>query len=306
MTSFTIECAYTVPVYRRRAYEADTIEDACRLALEDDDWEHQKTDYESASPTRVTGAWSGIDTAYQVPAIPIPKEYGLLDDGASDHSQVRRYAVGIVYLTDTTPFARMEFVVEASCLGWAEELALERARDSVFFDPRIPDLGCAIVSSQELPPEAADPLLAQACRSLAHCLDDLDTWATMGGAGYTAEERLRRDDYETVLNRIMAEIMRSPKPTPAVSRSRFDKAVARPVFGEPPKGPLRAFCVLVSIYSGDQLIVRELYTIEAPNAVQAENLAIDRSDDSPHWRATFDGMSRSAFATEIDPSVPTT
>ena len=306
MTSFTIECAYMVPVFRHRAYEAETVEDACRLALADDDWQHQKTDYETASPTHITGVWPGVDTAYQVPAVPIPRQYALPDDGAPDRNQLRRYAIGIVYLSDTTPFFRETFVVEASCPGWAEEAALDLARESVYFDPRIPDLGCAITSSQELPPEATDPLLAQACRSLANCLDDLDTWATMGGTGYTAEERQRRDGYETDLNRIMAEVVRSLRPATPLLRSRFDKAFAPPVHHDPLTAPLHGFSVLVSIYSDDQLIVRELYTIEAPNAVQAEHLAIDRSDYSPHWRATFDGMSRSALATEIDPSVPTT
>lgn len=306
MTSFTIESAYLVSVFRHRTYEAATIEDACYLALEDDDWQQQKTDFESVGPTHVTGAWPGVDTAYQVPPVPIPKEYGRSDHKAPDRGLARRYAIGIIYLSDTTPFARMEFVVEEFCFGWAENLALERARDSVYFDPRIPDLGCAIASSQELPREADDPLLAQACRAFAGCLDDLDTWGTMGGGGYTAEERQRRDRYEVVLNRIMAEIRPPVRPTTPAAHSRFDKAFALSIYREPLQGPLRSFSVLVSIYSDHELIVQELYTIEAPNAVQAEHLAIDRSDYSPHWRATFDGMSRSAFATEIDPSEPTT
>jgi hypothetical protein len=46
MPRFTIETTYRIPIYRQRAYEADTIEQACRLAIEDDDWSEQKEDYD--------------------------------------------------------------------------------------------------------------------------------------------------------------------------------------------------------------------------------------------------------------------
>ena len=39
---FTIEATYRIPVYRQRSYEAGTLAEACRLAVEDDDWEGQK------------------------------------------------------------------------------------------------------------------------------------------------------------------------------------------------------------------------------------------------------------------------
>ena len=52
MPRFTIETTYRLPVYRQRTYDAETLEEACRLAFDDDDWSEQKEDYEfSARPT---------------------------------------------------------------------------------------------------------------------------------------------------------------------------------------------------------------------------------------------------------------
>jgi hypothetical protein len=55
MPRFTIETTYRLPVYRQRSYEAETLEEACRLAVEDDDWSEQKEDYESSGETYATG-----------------------------------------------------------------------------------------------------------------------------------------------------------------------------------------------------------------------------------------------------------
>ena len=59
MPRFTIESTNRIPVYRQRTYEADTVEQACRLAIEDDDWSDQKEDYESSGETYVTGRLAG-------------------------------------------------------------------------------------------------------------------------------------------------------------------------------------------------------------------------------------------------------
>lgn len=67
MPVFTIETTYRLPVFQHRSYEAETIADACRLAIEDDDWSHEKHDYESAGESCVTGAWQGRDVAYRGP-----------------------------------------------------------------------------------------------------------------------------------------------------------------------------------------------------------------------------------------------
>jgi hypothetical protein len=76
MAHFTIETTYRLPIYRQRTYEADTIEQACRLAIEDDHWSGQKEDYDCSGDTYVTGAWVGEDTAYRVSALAVPSQFG--------------------------------------------------------------------------------------------------------------------------------------------------------------------------------------------------------------------------------------
>ena len=39
------------------------MEEACRLAVDGDDWSDEKHDYESAGKTYVTGIWSGENAA---------------------------------------------------------------------------------------------------------------------------------------------------------------------------------------------------------------------------------------------------
>jgi hypothetical protein len=75
MPIFTIETTYRLPVYRHQTYEAATMEEACRLAVDDDDWSTEKRDYESAGETYVTGIWSGENAAYSGAAQPIPSHY---------------------------------------------------------------------------------------------------------------------------------------------------------------------------------------------------------------------------------------
>jgi hypothetical protein len=75
MPSFTIETTYRLPVYRQQTYEAATMEEACLLAVDDDEWSDEKRDYESAGETYVTGIWSGENAAYTGAAQPIPAHY---------------------------------------------------------------------------------------------------------------------------------------------------------------------------------------------------------------------------------------
>ena len=85
MPFFTIEATYRIPVYRQRAYEADTVEQACRLAIEDDDWSDQKEDFESSGETYITGAWPGADSAYRVTAAPVPSQFDETVQRKADH-----------------------------------------------------------------------------------------------------------------------------------------------------------------------------------------------------------------------------
>ncbi|HUC18144.1 MAG TPA: hypothetical protein VMA37_10720 [Acetobacteraceae bacterium] len=88
MPIFTIEATYRIPVYRQRSYEAGTLAEACRLAIEDDDWAGQKEDYESAGETYVTGAWAGDVQPYSVPALPVRSHFGENLQRKAEHFEV--------------------------------------------------------------------------------------------------------------------------------------------------------------------------------------------------------------------------
>ncbi len=75
MPVFTIETTYRLPVYRHQTCKAATMDEACRRAIDDDDWSTAKRDYESAGETYVTGIWSGENAAYSGAAQPIHSHY---------------------------------------------------------------------------------------------------------------------------------------------------------------------------------------------------------------------------------------
>ena len=75
MPIFTIETAYHLPVFRQRTCEAETIEQACRLALRDDDCSDERLDYETAGDTYVCGVWQDIDAAHRGPSLPVPTRF---------------------------------------------------------------------------------------------------------------------------------------------------------------------------------------------------------------------------------------
>ncbi|CAH1663356.1 MULTISPECIES: hypothetical protein [Hyphomicrobiales] len=88
MPIYTIETTYHLPVYRHRSYEAPSLAEACRLAIEDDDWEAETRDYESARETYVTGAWDGRDCAYSGPALPVPSHFEETVQRKADHFEI--------------------------------------------------------------------------------------------------------------------------------------------------------------------------------------------------------------------------
>lgn len=53
-TTWTIERQYLAPVFQHIRVEAASLEEACRKALEDEDWTGQRVDYECARATEVT------------------------------------------------------------------------------------------------------------------------------------------------------------------------------------------------------------------------------------------------------------
>jgi hypothetical protein len=85
MRVFTIETTYRLPAYRQRTYEAGTIEEACRLAIEDDDWSGQDEDYDASGEIYVSGVWPGEDTAYRVTALAIPSQFAETQQRKADH-----------------------------------------------------------------------------------------------------------------------------------------------------------------------------------------------------------------------------
>lgn len=85
MADFTIEATYRLPIYRHRTYSAETPEEACRLAIDDVDWDDGKEDHECAGETYVTGIWSGADAAYRGESIPILDHFDETVQRKADH-----------------------------------------------------------------------------------------------------------------------------------------------------------------------------------------------------------------------------
>jgi len=75
MPEFTIETTYHLPVFRHRTYAADTLEAACRAAIEDDSWDIAEKDFDSSGPIHVTGIWDGTHAAYAGPPLQIPPQF---------------------------------------------------------------------------------------------------------------------------------------------------------------------------------------------------------------------------------------
>lgn len=85
MPVFTIETTYRLPVYRQRPYEASTLAEACRLAIEDDDWDAAKEDHDTAGESYVTGAWPGDVQPYSVPPLSVPSQFSETIQRKADH-----------------------------------------------------------------------------------------------------------------------------------------------------------------------------------------------------------------------------
>lgn len=91
MPKFTVESTYHLPVYRQRTYDAATPAEACRQAIEDDDWSAEKFDCEMAGETYVTGIWSGADAVYRADSVAVPSQF---------HEMVQRKAGHFLELFD--------------------------------------------------------------------------------------------------------------------------------------------------------------------------------------------------------------
>ncbi len=85
MPLFTVESTYLLPIYRHRNYEAANVAEACRLAVNDDDWSDNKEDRDSSGETHVTGVWKGRDSAYSAPPCPVPSQYHQTNSRKAEH-----------------------------------------------------------------------------------------------------------------------------------------------------------------------------------------------------------------------------
>lgn len=100
MPIFTIETSYRLPIYRHSTYEADDVEQACRCAIEDDDWSGEKLDYEFAGRTYVSGIWRGTNAAYRGAALPIPSQF---DDAVQRMAHYFELLLGVLKILARAP-----------------------------------------------------------------------------------------------------------------------------------------------------------------------------------------------------------
>lgn len=75
MPDFTIETTYHLPIFRNRTFLANSLEDACRAAVADDNWDIAEKDYDSSGAVHVTGIWQGTHTAHSGLSQPIPAQF---------------------------------------------------------------------------------------------------------------------------------------------------------------------------------------------------------------------------------------
>lgn len=75
MPEFTIETTYHEPVFRHRAYTAETLEAACRLAVEDEDWGIDNDDHDPSSEVYISGVWKGAGQEAFSNRVPVPSQF---------------------------------------------------------------------------------------------------------------------------------------------------------------------------------------------------------------------------------------
>jgi hypothetical protein len=64
---------------------AETLDEACRLAIEGDDWSDEKSDWDNSGETYVSGVWQRLDAAYRAPALLIPSQFSEAIRRKADH-----------------------------------------------------------------------------------------------------------------------------------------------------------------------------------------------------------------------------
>ena len=130
MPAYTVETTYRVPVYRQRTYEAATPAEACRQAIEDDDWSNDKLDYECAGETYVTGIWLGADAAYSGETVAVSSHFDETIQRKAAHFEVLFGLLKIV-VADQAAQRRTDayWLARANAAVAKAEAIIEGARD---------------------------------------------------------------------------------------------------------------------------------------------------------------------------------
>jgi hypothetical protein len=131
MPKFTVESTYHLPVYRHRTYDVTTPAEACRRAVEDDDWSAEKLDYEMAGETYITGIWPGADAAYRAESVAVPLQF---------HETIQRKACHFQELFDQLAYV-------------AQPMGLSRAD----FERWLPKAIAAVEKAKAIIQERRDP-----------------------------------------------------------------------------------------------------------------------------------------------------
>ncbi len=75
MTRFRVDTEYHLPGYRRRFYEAATIEDACRMATSDEEWDDEQCDVDSSGDTYVADIREQPTDGAEPTYLPVPEAF---------------------------------------------------------------------------------------------------------------------------------------------------------------------------------------------------------------------------------------
>ncbi|NTB97291.1 hypothetical protein G6M84_12370 [Agrobacterium tumefaciens] len=88
MPAYTIETPYTLPIFRHGTYITDTLEEACKAALADDDWESLQKDYDVSGEVHVTGIWKGEKAHFTGSSVPVPSQFDEVIQRRADHFEI--------------------------------------------------------------------------------------------------------------------------------------------------------------------------------------------------------------------------
>lgn len=146
MPDFTIETTYHLPVFRHRTYAADTLDEACRTAVADDNWDIAEEDFDSSGAIHVTGIWDGAHAAYAGPPVQIPPQF---DEPVQRRARHFEILLGLLKI-----FSDDAHAARPPSLDWLARSAREIARGEAI-------LGNAPDPDEPVEPPKANHILAR-------------------------------------------------------------------------------------------------------------------------------------------------